>query len=198
MSELYYKALRAGRIGPYSNYQWPPPGEWVEVKGDLVPCRNGIHYCTEAQIIHWLHDEIWTIEVSGDFTDIGNKRVCGKASLIKQLDLWTPQSARLFAADCAADVQHLARGHRGAEAIRVARLFAIGEASQEQAAADAYYAADADADAYYAADAAAGADAAAYYGGYAAARRWQTARLMKVLHDPEWTKQSVAFARSLV
>ena len=45
---IAYKFLRAGRIGPFSGFQWPEPGVWVRAAPRLaiVPTR---HSCLPAQ-----------------------------------------------------------------------------------------------------------------------------------------------------
>lgn len=87
---------------------------------------------------------------------------------------------RLFAVWCARQVQHLMKDERSIKALDVAELYANGEASDEEMAADAAAgAADAAAGAAWAADAAAwaAADAAAW----AAGTQAQTQEFIRVL-----------------
>ncbi len=42
---------------------WPlptddAPGEWRSVKGKVVPCENGLHLLTVADIPRWLHEGV--------------------------------------------------------------------------------------------------------------------------------------------
>ena len=118
------------------------------------------------------------------------------------------RKARLFACDCAARVSHLADDPRSHEAIRVARLFARGEAGPERldaawaaawaAARDAAWAA-ARAAAWDAAwDAArAAARAAAWDAARAAEKEWQKARLVEWFSDVEPGDWPVAFANAM-
>jgi len=127
---------------------------------------------------------------------------------------------RLLAADCAEDVLHLARDPRAAEAIRVARLFAVGRATEQQLAAAQVAAWAAARDAARAA-AWAAARAAARVAAWAAARdaaraaervaawaaerdvtraaafRWQSARLLAAITNPAWLENRIEHARSL-
>src|SRR3990167_3805913 len=179
---MFYKVLRLDGT-PYHGGQgrWPlpngQPAAWVEVSGDLVPCRHGLHLCAREHLVRWLGPAIFEAEYDGRMIDHGDKLVVARARLLRRLESWTPRTQRLFAADCA--VRALTREReRGREpdarswaAIDVARRFARDEATEQEraAAADA-----ADAAAAAPADAAA-ADAAD------AERQWQTDQLFRYL-----------------
>ena len=84
--------------------QWPEPGEWREVDGDLAPCVNGLHVCTLAQSMNWLTAECWLVEIDGDRIEEPDKLVVRRARLTERVEAWNDRTARLFAADCAEHV----------------------------------------------------------------------------------------------
>lgn len=172
MMTEYYKVL--GPDGAACNGgsgQWPlangRPGAWLDVTGDLVPCQNGLHVCTRAQLIDWLGPTIWRVEVDpAEVLAETDKTVVRRARLLSQLETWTERTARLFAADCAERALERERREgrepdaRSWAAITAARACARGEidAAARAAARDAAW------------------DAAS-----AAERRWQTERLWAYL-----------------
>lgn len=185
MSGTYYKALRKGRVATHVNdFQWPEPGTWLEVEGDLVACRNGLHIATLRQVLErWLSEELWEVEADLDGAIVlADKTVVRRARLVRQLP-WDERTARMFAADCAERVLHLFErdypdDKRPREAIAAARACANGEigAAALAAAGAAAWAAAGDA-AWAAAWAAAG--AAARAAARAAEIDWQVATLAK-------------------
>ena len=114
------------------------PGRWRSVKGELVPCGNGIHVLGPHHIVRWLGPALFEIEYEGEKIDAGDKYVVRKARLVRRVEEWNERTARLFAADCAEDVVHLIpEAVRGpfVSAIDVARRFAEGEASRDELSA---------------------------------------------------------------
>ena len=65
-----YKFLNPDGTGPYSGFSWPLPlqqdlpSAWVEVRGRLQLCRNGIHACRVAQLPYWWGPQLWEIELT--------------------------------------------------------------------------------------------------------------------------------------
>ena len=112
-------------------------GEWVRVEGELIPCQRGIHLCREQDLIEWLGPEIWAAEYRGDeFIIAENKVVVREARITTKYENWNETTARLIACDFAEKVVHLCGDDpRPAEAIRVARLFANGQATKNELAA---------------------------------------------------------------
>ena len=113
------------------DHQWVP-GEWVKVKGKLIPCQRGIHLCREQNLVEWLGPEIWAAEYRGEeFINHSDKVVVREARIITKYGNWNNTTARLLACDFAEKVVHLCGDDpRPAEAIRVARLFANGQATR--------------------------------------------------------------------
>ena len=171
----YYKVLGPGRTACHGGTgTWPEPGGWLEVKGEVIPCRNGLHLTDLDHLIDWLGPEIWEAEVHPAATVIehGDKIAVSKARLVRRLDAWDDRTARLFAADCAEHVLHLSPAAvRGAAAL-LSPYDAAWVAAWVAARAAAARAARAAAGAGY---------AAAYAAARDAEREWQTARLARYL-----------------
>ena len=166
MKERLFKVLDKGRM-PFhgGSGRWPAKGKWLEVKGELVLCKRGLHLCREKDLVLWLGPEIWEAEYEGERLDGDDKIVVRKARLVRKLTTWNDWTARLFACDCAERVlpiyeKEYPDDKRPREAIEAARRYAEGKATKKELAA--------------ASDAA-----------WAAEREWQTARLMQYIYPKE-------------
>jgi len=168
----------------------------VEAEGELVMCENGIHYCDgEKQLLSWLNSQIYEIEVDGEEMRGDDKCIAQRGRLLRRIEAWNECEARLFACDCAEHVlEHFETcypdDNRPREAIRMARRFANGEATDEERAAAwaAAWAAAGDAawDAAWAAARDAAGDAAWAAAGDAARdaeRQWQAMKLLEYLEE---------------
>ncbi len=179
------KFLRPGRIGTHSDYQWPECGEWVEVEGALEACVNGLHYCHATTAMDWADAELYVFAPDGETLHADTKHLCRRGRLVRRVETWNDCTQRLFAADCAEHVQPADADPRSLEAIRAARRFARGEASDEELAAardaawDAARAAAGDAAWDAAWDAA---RAAARAAARDAERQWQAGALLEFLN----------------
>ena len=200
---VFYKTLRKGQRGTHADYRYPV-GRWTrKVSGGLVACSNGYHVATADQLLDWLADEVWSVEVE-EPQPAGNKWVCRRVRLVERV--MTEREVRLFAADCAEHVLPLFEAEyptdsRPREAIAAARAYADGKITAGQlnaardaawaaadaawdaagAAADSALAAARDSALVAAADAAWVARDAARVGGGAAEKTWQTNRLTDYL-----------------
>jgi hypothetical protein len=96
---LAYKFLHPGHRGLYSGYTWPV-GEWVDVKGTLVPSRRGIHACRERDLAHWLDDELWLAELDGTILEEERMLVAGRGRLVSQVPDWDGSAMRELAQAC--------------------------------------------------------------------------------------------------
>ena len=209
--ERYWKVLNGdGSACRGGSGKWPlphdgKPGEWIEVKGELVPCQNGLHLCRRQDLLGWLGPAIYEVEYDGERVDAGDKIVVRRARLLRRVETWTERSAREFAADCAeaALLGELAEGRetdkRLWEAVEAARAYARGEIGAEvlaaagAAAGDAALAAAGDAAGDAAAGDAAAGDAAA--GAAAAgAAAWDAA--WAAAWDAAWAAAAWAAARA--
>lgn len=164
----YFKVLGKNRQPIHGGAgQWPYR-KWTDPIENIKPCVRGYHIVEAHQITPLLPAdcEIWEVEAGEQIITQGDKSVTDRARLVKKMR-WDDRIARLFAADCAEHVLHLVpEQDRGpfVESIRVARMYANGEASRAELAA-------ARAAAWDAARAAAG----------GAERQWQGQRLVEYL-----------------
>ena len=161
MSEMFYKVLGYGAESINGgDAVWNTHGKWMPpIEGELDPCRNGYHLCRREHLVGWLGPGIWRAAYRGELIDDEDKIVVREARLVSRVRTWNERTARLFAADCAERALERAGNAdpRSIEAVRIARLFAIGEATREEL------------------------DAARDAAAWAAERQWQTDRLFKYL-----------------
>ena len=162
--DLLFKVLDTdGRPVNGGKGTWPlprngKPGKWLKVEGPLVPCSNGLHLCRPDQLIEWLGPTLWIAEAGKERIVEPGKIVVRRARLLRQVETWNEKNARLFACDCAhrALMRERRAGRepdeRSWNAVRVARAFARGKASEQERAA-------------------------AWAAAWAAEREWQTKRL---------------------
>lgn len=101
-----YKFLAAGGTGRFSDFRWPAPtdgepGEWVDASGPLEDCRSGVHACAPEQLLDWIDDELWEIELGGDVTEGESMLVAERGRLVERVAAWDAEAARAFADACA-------------------------------------------------------------------------------------------------
>ena len=117
---IAYKFLRAGRIGPFSDFAWPEPGVWVRAGAGTDQCRRGIHACRPRDLPWWLAEELWEIELDGELQIDEHKIVAPGGALRSQIVGWTAACAQEYGEACAwrardRAVEALSRaGHRHA------------------------------------------------------------------------------------
>lgn len=185
----YYKVLRKDGLPHYCGTgKWylptDEPGKWMlPIEGELLPCKNGYHLCRRADLVRWLGPEIYEAEYRGDLLAVEDKVVVREARLVRRVDTWTERTARLFACDCTERALNAVGNpdSRSVEAVRVARLYADGQASLEDLTAARDAARDTAWDAAGDAARAAAAWDAARNAAWTAERRWQTERLFHYL-----------------
>jgi len=131
---LLLKALGRGGVTYHGGRGKWTPGRWRTVRGDLVPCRSGLHYCRGVQIVSWLGPELWVFEdgAPDETIDHGDKMVTRRGRVTRRIDAWDERMARLFAADCAEHVLHLYEAEvpgddRPRKAVEAARAYANGD-----------------------------------------------------------------------
>src|SRR5207237_363719 len=74
---------------------WPPT--WIEAEGPLAPCVRGIHVCRPEDLEHWIHEELWEVEVDGEQTNGLDCLVVRRARLARRIDAWSDRGAERFA-----------------------------------------------------------------------------------------------------
>ncbi len=98
---IAYKFLRSGRRGPFSAFQWPPPGEWVRSGDEPHLCHRGIHACRVRDLPWWMADELWEIELDGVVEPADHKIVAPAGRLRARIAGWNAACSREYAAACA-------------------------------------------------------------------------------------------------
>ena len=109
---IAHKFLSLGALGLFSGFRWPrpkngQPGAWVEIVGPLIPGSNGVHACLESELVNWIDDELWSIELAGEILEHEGVLVARRGRLLHLLEHWHTGSAAAFASDCV----HSARAH---------------------------------------------------------------------------------------
>jgi hypothetical protein len=99
-----YKFLARGRLGPLSGFAWPSPdvggAAWVEVQGPLELCVRGLHVCRGVDLAHWLHEELWQLETTGEQQAGIDCLIVRRARLVRRIDAWSDGGAARFAEAC--------------------------------------------------------------------------------------------------
>lgn len=101
-----YKFLADGAIGRFSDFEWPrpagtEPGSWVEATDELEDCRHGVHACHPNQLLEWIDDELWEIELDGELATSGVMVVAERGRLLGRVSSWDGTAAQEFADACA-------------------------------------------------------------------------------------------------
>ena len=161
-----YKFLCADGSAPTGSGRYTP-NRWRSVRGVLAPCENGLHATTADNLVPFMGEALWRVEIDSEYVwhedaSMGRKLVARRMRTVERVAAWDERTARLFAVECAERVLPIfEREHpndsRPCEALAVARRFADGQATREELAA----ARDAARDAAWAAASAAAARAAA-------------------------------------
>ena len=101
-----YKFLARGGTGRFSDFRWPLPadgesGDWVESGGALEDCRAGVHACRPRQLLDWIDDELWEIELDGEIVEGNAMIVAQRGRLLARIEAWDHRAAKDFADACA-------------------------------------------------------------------------------------------------
>jgi len=101
-----YKFLTGGGTGRFSEFQWPLPikdgvGDWVDAGEELEDCRTGVHACTPRQLLDWIDDELWEIELDGEIVERDAMIVAQRGRLLARITAWNDGMAQEFAEACA-------------------------------------------------------------------------------------------------
>lgn len=127
--------------------RWPlptenEPGDWLHSDGKIEPCVRGLHLCRRRDLVHWLGPAIFEAEYRGEMIVADDdKIVVSSARLLRRLDTWNEQTARLFAADCASRAVRQCRKQgieidpRVTDCIRVVYRFTRGDARRDERSA---------------------------------------------------------------
>lgn len=102
MSTYAYKFLGRGARGAVSDFRWPlpsagQPGPWVTATAPVRLCEAGVHACRRPELAHWLHHELWVVELDGTLVEGIDCVVAQRGRLIRHLDSWVSGAAARFA-----------------------------------------------------------------------------------------------------
>lgn len=103
-----YKFLADGRTGPFSDFAWPPAGEWVTADGPVVDCVRGIHALPFEEILDWIDNELWEVELDGEIAGRDGMLIAERGRLVRRIAGWDTAVAQTFAETCARRVAALA------------------------------------------------------------------------------------------
>jgi len=126
-----------------SGVRWPVPaddgpGEWRDSMGGGEPLRA----CTPDQLVWWIDQALWEVELVGDVYDTGRSLHGERGRLVVPVDAWSPAVAHELTADCAVRLRDRAVAALEADG-RHAEARALGAADDLDAIADAAAAASA-------------------------------------------------------
>lgn len=129
MTQYAFKFLARGAIGTVSEFAWPTPregrpGEWVEADGPLSACANGVHVCREEDLAHWLHEELWVVEVGGQLIESVDCAIAARGRLVRQVDAWSNGGAARFAHAARDHAAQLVAANPSADQAQLQRLLA--------------------------------------------------------------------------
>jgi hypothetical protein len=101
-----YKFLARGARGRFSDFQWPTPtaesaGDWVDAGEPLEDCRTGVHACARRQLLDWIDDELWEIELAGQIVERDAMIVAQRGRLAARITAWDEGTATEFSHTCA-------------------------------------------------------------------------------------------------
>jgi hypothetical protein len=60
-------------------------------------CSSGVHACRAPELAHWLHEELWLVELGGSLLEGIDCVVAERGRLVRQIDAWADGGAARFA-----------------------------------------------------------------------------------------------------
>jgi hypothetical protein len=109
------------------------------VLGTLEPGSNGVHALRRRQLVDWIDDELWLVELADDVEEINDMLVARRGRLLRRLRAWDELAAREFGESCiwrARDLAAESLQRAGLEPERAALRAAEGLGSLQALAAD--------------------------------------------------------------
>lgn len=96
MTKYYFKYLIDGRKAPTNRYQWSEVGKWTVKYRFVYICSSGFHATKLSGLGQWFsfamdgsrnkRVELYLLQAGGKKRTDGQKIVCGKAKLVRELD----------------------------------------------------------------------------------------------------------------
>jgi hypothetical protein len=127
------KFLRPGRVGPFTEVEWPSPGVWLESNGEPELCKSGIHALRPSALPMWLAEELWHVELDDVRETRSGFVLARRARLLDRVSAWNDETAREFARACLAalprgDGNEIVR-QRCADAVKAAQEVSAGSSA---------------------------------------------------------------------
>lgn len=124
------KFLRPGRVGPFTQVEWPSPGVWLDSGGEPELCKSGIHALRPSALPFWLAEELWHVELDDVRETRSGLVLARRARLVERIGAWNDETAREFARACLAalpqdDGNEIVR-QRSADAVEAAQGVTAG------------------------------------------------------------------------
>jgi hypothetical protein len=108
---IAFKWLARGAIAPFTGFVWPKDGSWVTAPRG-VSAGSGVHACHVSQLAWWIGEELWRVELAGDFVEHATQVEASRARLLEQVTAWDPAA---FKQACVARTESFASEVRTAE-----------------------------------------------------------------------------------
>jgi len=114
-----YSFLSAEATSYLTGLRWPSAGTWVERDDEAIRASDA------DQLVWWLDDELWEVELDGEVRDLGRAFTARRARLVRRVEEWTDAVAEEFVLICARRardraVEQLAGRGRAADAAALA------------------------------------------------------------------------------
>jgi hypothetical protein len=134
---IAFKFLSPGAVGLFSDFAWPAMGEWIETPQQVADCLVGVHAVRFHQLLDWIDDELWEVELDGAIAESEGMLVAQRGRLVRRIEQWDDAAARSFAAACAERAAGFAAAalRRAGLAEEAARVEQAGELSAARDAA---------------------------------------------------------------
>jgi hypothetical protein len=110
-----FKFLLPGAVAPFSGFEWPAAGDWVDAAAPLTPCVQGVHGVEREHLVRWLQPELWRIELDGEVVEAGTVLVAERGSLVERVAGWSLTTARELMENCVERGRGLAREQPNSE-----------------------------------------------------------------------------------
>jgi hypothetical protein len=108
--EIAYKFTQPRARSRFMGFDWPV-GEWVEARGDVGLCTNGIHACRVHALPRWVDDALWRIELDDIQLEHEGVLVARRGRLLTPVEAWNAATSRELARSCATRIREFAADH---------------------------------------------------------------------------------------
>jgi hypothetical protein len=139
----YYKFLTETNKGACSEFDYSDylpkggrPGKWIPKVKDVAMCESGYHACEKRDLMNWANAQLFEVELRGGIVDGDSKTVGQQMRFIRKVDGWNERNLRLAACEIAEKTVKKYWNDpddtRPMDAIKVARRYAHGKATEDE------------------------------------------------------------------